>query len=97
MNIDVEIDVAHAGLRRAVRAAIVPTALALAGIGVIAGVAASLVLGGIIRTQLFGVTIFDPTTLASVIGGLMLSAALASLLPASRAARIDPVTAFRQT
>jgi predicted permease len=75
--------------------AVVGRALALAGLGVIVGVGAALVLGGIIRSQLFGVTIFDPTTLASVIGVLMLSAGLASLLPATRASRIDPVKAFR--
>ena len=71
-------------------------ALALAGLGVLAGVAASLLLGGIIRNQLFGVTVFDPTTLISVVVVLMASAAVASLLPARRAARIDPVSAFRQ-
>jgi ABC-type antimicrobial peptide transport system permease subunit len=76
---------------------VVGRALTLAGFGVIAGVAVALVLGGMIRSQLFGVTIFDPMTLAVVIGVLMLSAAIASLLPASRAARIDPVTAFRQS
>ena len=71
--------------------------MTLAGIGVVAGVAAALILGGIIRNQLFGVTVFDPATLATVIVVLLASAALASLLPASRAARIDPVTAFRQS
>ena len=74
---------------------VVGRALALAGLGVLAGVAASLLLGGIIRNQLFGVTVFDPTTLISVIAVLMASAAFASLLPASRAARINTVTAFR--
>ena len=76
---------------------VVGRALALAGIGVIAGIAASLVLGGILRSQLFGVTVFDPATLATDVIALLASAALASLLPASRAARIDPVTAFRQS
>ena len=75
---------------------VVGRALALPGLGVIVGIAAALALGGIIRSQLFGVTIFDPTTLGSVIVVLMLSAALASLLPATRAARIDPMKAFRE-
>ena len=75
---------------------VVGRALRLAGLGVIAGVAAALILGGIIRSQLFGVSVFDPATLAAVILVLMASAALASLLPASRAARIDPVATFRQ-
>ncbi|HEX8028724.1 MAG TPA: ABC transporter permease, partial [Vicinamibacterales bacterium] len=74
---------------------VVGRALTLAGIGVIAGIAAALVLGGIIRSQLFGITIFDPVTLVFVVTVLLASAALASLLPATRAARIDPVNTFR--
>jgi predicted permease len=76
---------------------VVGRALALAGLGVIAGLVASLALGGAIRNQLFGVTIFDPATVAVVVIVLVASAAIASLLPAMRAARIDPVTAFRQS
>ena len=76
---------------------VVGRAMALAGIGVIAGLAAALVFGRAIRSQLFGVTIFDPVTLAAVVTVLLASAASASLLPAMRAARIDPVTTFRQS
>jgi putative ABC transport system permease protein len=75
---------------------IVGRAVALAGLGVIVGIITALALGGIIRSQLFGVTVFDPATLGAVILVLLLSAALASLLPATRAARIDPVRAFRE-
>ncbi len=74
---------------------VVGRALALAGLGVIAGLVVSLAFGGAIRNQLFGVTIFDPTTLGVVVIVLMASAAIASLLPAIRAARIDPVSTFR--
>jgi predicted permease len=76
---------------------VVGRAVTLAGLGVVVGIIAALALGGIIRSQLFGVTIFDPATLGSVIAVLLLSAALASLLPATRAARIDPVKAFRES
>ena len=75
---------------------IVGRAVGLAALGVLAGVAAAIALGGIISSQLFGVTVFDPVTLAIVVTVLLTSAALASLLPATRAARIDPVTTFRQ-
>jgi len=74
---------------------VVGRALTLAGIGVVVGVAAALALGGVIRSQLFGIGVFDPLTLATVIGVLLLSAVLASLMPARRAAGVDPVKAFR--
>ncbi|MEP6783553.1 MAG: FtsX-like permease family protein, partial [Acidobacteriota bacterium] len=76
---------------------VVGRALALAGAGVLAGLVAALVMGGIIRSQLFGVTVFDPTTLIVVLIVLMFTAAVASLLPATRAARIDPIKAFRDS
>ena len=76
---------------------VVGRALALAGLGVIAGLVVALAFGGVIRNQLYGVTIFDPTTLGSVVVVLLISAALASLLPAARAARIDPVKVFRES
>ena len=74
---------------------VVGRALALAGLGVIAGVAASLVARRHYPNQLFGVTIFDPATFAVVVIVLLASAAIASLLPAMRAASIDPVSTFR--
>jgi putative ABC transport system permease protein len=74
---------------------IVGHAMLLAGIGVVAGVAAALALGRLIRNQLYGVNVFDPLTITAVIAVLLTSAALASLLPARRAAAVDPVTAFR--
>ena len=49
---------------------------------------------GCISNQLFGVSVFDPLTLTAVIVVLLASAAVASLLPARRAATVDPMTAF---
>jgi len=76
---------------------VVGRALALAGIGVGVGLTTALALGRVIRNQLFGVDVFDPVTVVGVIAVLITSAALASLLPARRAATIDPIAAFRQT
>ena len=75
---------------------IVGRALTLAGAGVGAGIIVALALGRLIRNQLFGVNVFDPLTLTVVITVLLASAAVASLLPARRAASIDPMHAFRQ-
>ena len=75
---------------------VVGRALVLAGIGVGVGLITALALGRVIRNQLFGVDVFDPVTMISVIAVLITSAALASLLPARRAAAVDPIAAFRQ-
>jgi ABC-type antimicrobial peptide transport system permease subunit len=60
------------------------------------GVGAALPLGRVIRGQLFGVGLFDPITLVVVAMVLGTSAAVASFLPAWRAARLDPGSALRE-
>jgi ABC-type lipoprotein release transport system permease subunit len=57
---------------------------------------AAWLLGRYIESQLYGVTPADATTVA--ITSLMLStvAAIASLIPARRAANVAPMTALRQ-
>jgi ABC-type antimicrobial peptide transport system permease subunit len=49
----------------------------------------------LVESQLYGVTPLDPPTIALAIGLLAGVAALAGLLPARRAARIDPLVALR--
>jgi predicted permease len=75
---------------------IVGRALALAALGVLLGIGATFGLGRVIQSQLFGVTVMDPITLAGVAAVLIGSAVLASFLPARRAAGIDPANALRQ-
>lgn len=75
---------------------VVGRALMLAGIGVAAGLVLALALGRVIRNQLFGVDVFDPVTLISVVAVLLASAAFASFWPARRAAAVEPMSAFRQ-
>jgi predicted permease len=58
--------------------------------GVTAGSAARLM-----DRLLFGVTALDPTTYAATIGVLVLVALAAALIPARRAARLDPVSALQ--
>jgi ABC-type antimicrobial peptide transport system permease subunit len=60
------------------------------------GLALSMALTGLLSGMLYGVTRFDPTTLSSVVVVVLIVAALASLLPASRAAFMPPLRALRE-
>ena len=68
----------------------------LVAIGAAIGVAGSLVLLRSLQTLLFGVTPNDAATYATVLALIAAVAALASYLPARRAARVEPLTALRQ-
>jgi predicted permease len=74
---------------------IVGQAAKLAGIGVVIGIAAALPLAPFLDSQLYGVKSFDPATFVSVPLALIVIAALAALVPARKAMRVDPVTALR--
>ena len=65
--------------------------------GVTAGLVASMMMANVLKTQLFGVTPRDPLTLAAVALGLVCVALLATLIPATRAAAVDPTEALRST
>jgi len=65
------------------------------GIGVAVGMAAALILGRVMASALAGVSGTDPIALGGVAIVLALAATVATLIPARRAVRIDPVTALR--
>ena len=69
--------------------------LGLATLGLVAGIVGAIGLTRLMTSVLYDVTPADPWTYASVIGGLLAVAAVASAIPALRAARVDPVTALR--
>ena len=66
------------------------------GAGLIVGLAAAAVLGRSISSFLFGVQPLDPVTFAGVAALLAVTAALATAVPALRAAKVDPIVALRQ-
>jgi putative ABC transport system permease protein len=68
---------------------------AVVAIGLVIGIAGSIVLVRIVRFQVFEGTAFDPLAVLSVIAVLSGVALVASLLPAYRAAKLDPLTALR--
>jgi predicted permease len=63
--------------------------------GLAAGCVASLVLARVFKTELYEVSASDPLTYIAVAAGLVLTALLASWLPARRASRVDPMVALR--
>ena len=69
--------------------------LRLSLIGVACGLAAALELARLLASFLYGVSATDPLTYALVAVALSLTAALASLLPALRATRVDPAISLR--
>lgn len=74
---------------------IVGESLRIAGLGVAGGVAGAFVLTRVLRGLVYEVSPADPTTLALVVVALVAACVLASLLPALRATRVDPITALR--
>lgn len=64
-------------------------------LGVVVGLLGAAALSGTLRTLLYGVTPTDGITWASVVVLLLLVALVASLLPARRASRIEPLIALR--
>jgi ABC-type antimicrobial peptide transport system permease subunit len=66
------------------------------GIGLAIGLVGALGAGRALQDQLFGVSARDPLTLAVVVVVMMLVAVVAALIPARRAARIDPPRALHE-
>jgi putative ABC transport system permease protein len=74
---------------------VVSSAALLALCGVVAGAAAALAFTRTLRTALWGVSTGDPLTFVGVAAILLLVAVVSSLVPASRAVRLDPVSALK--
>ncbi len=69
--------------------------LGLIAAGVVLGALAALSLGRFLSALLFGVGATDPVTFAAVALLLVAIALLASIVPALRAARLDPASVLR--
>jgi ABC-type antimicrobial peptide transport system permease subunit len=91
MGVRMALGARPAAIRRMVlRQSLLPVAFGLA-----AGVSASMALGRLLGSLLFGVSTGDPVTILGVVGLLIAVAAAATIIPARRATHVDPVTALR--
>ena len=71
------------------------SAVAVTGVGLAAGLPAAAATGRSLAALLYGVSPFDPVTVATVVATVVLAALAASAIPARRAARLDPMAALR--
>jgi predicted permease len=81
---------------RNVLATFVRKALVVTVGGILCGIPLSLVAARVFSGFLYGVSPADPSTVLAATTMLLLIAALAALVPALRAARVDPLHALRQ-
>jgi predicted permease len=81
--------------RRAVLTLVLREVALLAALGVAIGLPGGYGLGKLVESQLFGLSARDPLTFGVATLALVATAFVAGLVPAVRAARVDPMTALR--
>ena len=80
---------------RAVTRKVLTDSLVLTAIGVVLGLGGALALGRFARGLVFQIAPADPVSIAAAAVLMLVVAGLASVIPAWRAARIDPVVALK--
>jgi putative ABC transport system permease protein len=92
---EIGVRIALGATRRAVIGLVTGRASGLVGLGLAIGAAGAYVLGGTAKAFLFRMEVTDPRVFAAAIGVLVLAALIATILPARRAASVDPIIALR--
>ena len=75
---------------------VVLDALRVVGIGLVAGAPLAVIGTQLLKSQLHGVSTFDPVSLGGALLVLVATATMAALLPAQRASRVTPSVALAQ-
>jgi predicted permease len=83
--------------RASILSLVLSQGLRTAGVGMVLGLAASLALGNLLHSLLFGVTPRDPAVFTEVTVVLLAVAIAACYIPARRATRVDPMVALRDS
>jgi putative ABC transport system permease protein len=92
---EIGIRLALGGQPRDVLRLVVGEGMLMALAGIVVGVACALALSRMVSGLLYGVQATDPVTYVSIAGLLGIVALTASVIPARRAARVDPAVALR--
>jgi ABC-type antimicrobial peptide transport system permease subunit len=74
---------------------VVRESLALVVIGIAIGIPVALGLSRYVTSLLYGLTPTDPMTMGAALGVLAVVSMTAAIMPARRAAKIDPMAALR--
>jgi predicted permease len=92
---DIGVRMAVGAAPRNVLAQVLSSAMGMAGIGIVTGAVLTLLATRLMRSLLYGVSETDPVTFAAVAVVLGLVALVASLVPAWRATKVDPMVVLR--
>ncbi len=92
---EIGLRLALGAMRTQVAGQFVGSGLAVAGIGCAAGLAMSVAFTRLLAGMLYGVSATDPATLGAVAAGVLSVSAAAALIPAVRAARLEPMAVLR--
>jgi ABC-type antimicrobial peptide transport system permease subunit len=92
---EIGIRVALGAARSSVVNMVMREVILLVAIGVVVGIPLAVGLSHLVRSQLYGLVPHDPATILAATLLLSAVAALAGLIPALRASRIDPMRALR--
>src|SRR5262245_56984842 len=92
---EIGVRMALGATRERVMAMVLLQSLSLVGAGILIGLPATLAATRLVANRLFGVGVTDPTTVVAAVLLMTTLAALAGLLPARRASRVDPMVALR--
>jgi ABC-type antimicrobial peptide transport system permease subunit len=81
--------------RSVVMREVLTEALVMVGVGVALGLPLAYAMATALRSQLFEIQPVDPLAIAGALAGLLLTTVAATLIPARRAAAVDPLIALR--